>query len=158
MYCNSPILTRTRDYCHGKIETAVQDLYDFACSLEYDMPLSEALRLSTLQEKLEQAAMDTEKQEKLIVQNAHLVLEARERNVAIQRKQAVTEAVLLNRLPAQKLHDYDRFPSSFRLGIPEESFDMASASIIDVGSMGLFPKALLNILTAYKMEVRRKAP
>lgn len=35
---------------------------------------------------------------------------------------------------------------------------MASASIIDVGSMGLFPKALLNILTAYKMEVRRKAP
>jgi len=64
MYCNSPILTRTRDYCHGKIETAVQDLYDFACSLEYDMPLSEALRLSTLQEKLEQAAMDTEKQEK----------------------------------------------------------------------------------------------
>lgn len=85
MYCNSPILTRTRDYCHGKIETAVQDLYDFACSLEYDMPLSEALRLSTLQEKLEQAAMDTEKQEKLIVQNAHLVLEARERNVAIHR-------------------------------------------------------------------------
>jgi hypothetical protein len=90
------------------------------------------------------------------------MLASRETNIAILHQQALTKAVLLNRLPDNKLQDYHRFPLVSRLGIlhciPEESFDMANATIIDVGFMALFPKALLQTLASYAQEVKRITP
>ncbi len=109
---------------------------------------------------MENVASATETQERM--QNSSIVLSARESNIAILREQALTEAILLNRLPASKIQDYRRFPLASKLGIihhiPEESFSMATATIIDVGFMGLFPKALLQVLRSYAQNVRRTRP
>jgi hypothetical protein len=100
-----------------------------------------------------------EKQERMVVRNSHTKMETRETNVAILWKQALTEAVMLNRLPATKLMDYQNFPLASRLGIlhciPEESFDMATVTIIDIGFMGLFPKSFMQILTTYTQELKQ---
>jgi hypothetical protein len=146
MYCTSPILIKAREYCHGKIEGALYDLYNYASIHEYELTLGAAPCKTTLQEKLENAATSVEKQERMVVRNSHTKMETREKNVAILWKQALMEAVMLNRLPATKLMDYQNFPLASRLGIlhciPEESFDMATVTIIDVGFMGFSPKAL----------------
>ena len=111
---------------------------------------------------MEDTTAAVERQERIVVQNSQIMLASRETNIAILHQQALTEAVLLNRLPDNKLQDYHRFPLASRLGIlhciPEESFDMANATIIDVGFMGLFPKALLQTLASYAQEVKRKTP
>ena len=111
---------------------------------------------------MENVASATETQERIIVQNSNIVRSARESNIAILCKQALTEAILLNRLPASKIQDYRRFPLASKLGIihhiPEESFSMATATIIDVRFMGLFPKALLRVLRTYSQNVRRTSP
>jgi len=56
-------------------------------------------------------------------------------------------AVLLNQLPPEKLQDYDKFPLSHRIGfihsIAEQNFDIGSATILDVGFLGLFPRKIL---------------
>jgi len=66
-------------------------------------------------------------------------------------------AVLLNRICSSKICDYDSSPLAHRLGfihsLPESDFDVASATITDVGFLGLFPKSLLQILYQYAREV-----
>jgi hypothetical protein len=39
--------------------------------------------------------------------------------------------------------------------IPEEDFDVSSATITDVGSTGLFPKSILQKLYQYAQEIER---
>jgi hypothetical protein len=162
MYCTSPILIKAREYCHKKIEGALYDLYNFASIHEYELTLEAAPRKTTLQEKLENVAISVEKQERLVVRNSHTKMETRETNVAILRKQALMEAVMLNKLPATKLIDYRNFPLASRLGIlhciPEESFDMATATITDAGFMGLFPKSFMQILATYTQEPKQSIP
>jgi hypothetical protein len=161
-YCTSLILTKTRDHCHKRIEAALHALYNFASTQEFGIPIATATHKTILQENMEHVASATETQERIIVQNSNIVLSARESNIAILREQALTEAILLNRLPASKIQDYRRFTLAIKLGIihhiPEESFSMAMATIIDVGFMGLFPKALLHVLRTYSQNVRRTKP
>jgi hypothetical protein len=69
--------------------------------------------------------------------------------------------ILLQRLPSEKLIDYDMFPLSYEIGfihiIPESELDMAQATITltDVGFLGLFPKRILQELRAYAREMER---
>jgi hypothetical protein len=162
IYCTSPILTKTREYCHTRIEAALHALYNSASIHEFATPLATPTRKTILQENMEDAAAAVERQERTIVQHSNIVLASRESNIAILRQHALTEAILLNRLPASKMQDYLRFPLASRLGvihcIPEESFNMAMATIIDVGFMGLFPKALLQVLNTYMQNVKRTKP
>jgi len=101
LYCRAPTLVHARYHCYEKIENALHNLYAFTSVHEYNVPSLDTTRLTKLQEKLERAALDIEKQERCTVQHSHLLREARSTNIAILRKQAITEAVLLRRLPAE---------------------------------------------------------
>jgi hypothetical protein len=158
LYCKSPILINARAHCHKKIEMALYNLYDTASMVEYNMSSSAANRRTKLQQKLEQRAMEIEKQERRIVQHAHLCWEARASNIAIIGKQALTEAVLMQQVPAEKIHDYERFPLAYGIGmihsIPKDHFQLATATIIDVGYLGLLPKGLIQVRQGYTQELK----
>jgi hypothetical protein len=54
-------LEKARKHCQDKLETAIYELYDFAAIQEYNVPFSETTRKTMLQEKLELAAVETER-------------------------------------------------------------------------------------------------
>jgi hypothetical protein len=141
-------LVDTRTHCHQQIEEAIYALYNYASFHEYKVSFSDCHRKTTLQENLENIAVEVEKTQRYVVKNSKLILEARTNNKAILRENSITIAVLLNRSPAEKLQDYNNYPLPYKLGfihsIPEEDFDMATATITDVGFMGLFPKQLIS--------------
>lgn len=133
LYCKAAILQNARVHCRGKIEIALQDLYAFVTRLEFGNLSVQPPRRSTLQEKLECAAKEIEKQERLVLHQTRLLTEAR--------------------LPAENLQNYNSFPLAHRLGlihsIPEYNFSMAKATIIDAIFLGLFPKGLIQVLQTY---------
>ena len=67
--------------------------------------------------------------------------------------------IQLNRLPPTKLTEYDTFPLASRMGfihaIPEKDFDIAQATVTDVGFLGLFPKKILQELRAYARDIEK---
>jgi hypothetical protein len=178
-YCTGPILVDVRNHCNQKIEDALFDIYDYASIHGYNLPFNECNRISTLQENLENCAVELKKTERLTVQKSKLLLEARETYIAILSKNtlnlvalleripntlnlvALLERIpntlnlvaLLERIPAEKINDYNKYPLSHRIGfihsLMEKDFDMAFATIIDVGFLGLFPKPILYILNQY---------
>jgi len=79
-------------------------------------------------------------------------------NVVILGRNAIQIAVALHHLPAIKLREYQKYPLAHKVGfihsLPEDKFDMANATITDVSFMGLFPKALLQILLQYANEIK----
>jgi hypothetical protein len=114
-------------------------------------------RTSRLQEELEKAALVLERHERPIVQNSQVRMDSRNNNVAILARHSLKIAIILDRIPATRIRDYDSFPLAHRLGfihsLPESDFDVDSATITDVGFLGLFPKSLLQILCQYAREV-----
>jgi hypothetical protein len=152
-------LEKARKHCQDKLETAIYELYDFAAIQEYNVPFSEATRKTTLQEKLELAVVETERLPRYIVHQAQLVLDSRDTNIARLRNGDVQRAVMLNRLPPRKLTEIQQYPLAHRLGlihsIPEKDFSMASATITDVGFLGLFPKALVKVLSRYTRAIKQ---
>ncbi len=152
-YCTGPILVDVRNHCNQKIEDALFDIYDYASIHGYNLPFNECNRISTLQENLENCAVELKKTERLTVQKSKLLLEARETYIAILSKNTLNRVALLERIPAEKINDYNKYPLSHRIGfihsLMEKDFDMASATIIDVGFLGLFPKPILYILNQY---------
>jgi len=141
------------------LETAIYELYDFAAIQEYNVPFSEATRKTMLQEKLELAAVVTEHLPRYIVHQAQLVLDSRDTNIAILRNGDVQHEVLLNCLLPRKLTEIQQYPLVHRLGlihsIPEKDFSMASATITDVGFLGLFSKALVKVLSGYTRAIKQ---
>ena len=158
LYCPSPILCKARAHCHQKLEDALYDLYDYASMREYGVSIEDAQQKSVLQERMENAAKSTELAERYIVRNKKLYLESRPQNVAILSEEAVGRAILLNRLPNERILDYQNYPLTCRLGfiqfLPEEDFKIDSATIIDVGFTGIFPKAIIHELHTYAREVK----
>jgi hypothetical protein len=156
LYCTSPTLINVRAHCHNKIESAIHDLYDFASRREYNLPFQECSRITSLQENLEKTALDLEKQERYIVRDSYIVLEARSTNKAVLQRSALNIAVLLKKVPAEKIQEYHTDPLTFQLGfihsLSEDEFNIAT--ITDVGFLGLIPKALLHILYQYPKEIK----
>jgi hypothetical protein len=152
-YCTGPILVDVRNHCNQKIEDALFDIYDYASIHGYNLPFNECNRISTLQENLENCAVELKKTERLTVQKSKLLLEARETYIVILSKNTLNLVALLERIPAEKINDYNKYPLSHRIGfihsLMEKDFDMAFATIIDVGFLGLFPKPILYILNQY---------
>lgn len=150
MFCSSEILVQARNHCRQKIETALQNLYNFASKREYDCSLQESNRHSTLQENLILAAKEAELLTRPVIRDGKLINEKRDNHVAILSRHQVLLLVLQHRLPPSTLTDYDSFPLMAQLGfihaISEENFDIATATIIDVGFLGLFPKTILQAL------------
>jgi hypothetical protein len=103
--------------------------------------------------------LELEKQERTIVKNFQLHVEARRNNTAILSKNALNLLVLLNKVPAEKFQEHSLYPLTFQLGfihsILEEEVNIASATITDVGFQGLFPKGLLQVLYKYAREIER---
>jgi hypothetical protein len=62
-------LTNVRAHCHQKIERAIYELYNYASFKECNLPFIDNPRTTTLQENMENAALETEKQERVIIQN-----------------------------------------------------------------------------------------
>jgi hypothetical protein len=58
--------------------------------------------MTTLQENLQSAALEQEKQERTILINSQLSIDARKDNKAILSRNALRPLVLLNKLPADK--------------------------------------------------------
>jgi hypothetical protein len=56
-----------------------------------------------------------------------------------------------------KLDEYSKCPLSAQLGfihaIPEEEFDIATATIINAGFLGFFPKKIFQMLRKYDREM-----
>jgi len=71
----------------------------------------------------------------------------------------MNHAVILGRLPGRKLREYEEYPLAHRIGfmhvISEDELDIGSATITDVGFLGLFPKKILECLKQYAEEVGR---
>jgi hypothetical protein len=95
----------------------------------------------------------------VIVRNSHLITEARTTNIAILSRNSISLAVLLNLLPPDKLQEYDKYPLAFRLGfihfIAEKDFNIATATITDVGYLGLFPKPILQTLYQCARDIKK---
>jgi len=144
IYCPSKFLVKTRDHCNQKLEIALQKLYNFAYLREFNMQLSDNTQSTMLQENMIMAAKDAELQERPDIRFSKVVYEKRTTNQAIKSCFDVQLAVLLNKLPATKLDEFIRFPLSSQLGfmhaIPEQDFNTATATVTDVGFIGLFPK------------------
>jgi hypothetical protein len=152
-------LDKARAHCNQKIEDALFDIYNYASKREYNQPFKECDRLTSLQEELEKNAVILEKTERTTVCKSKLSIEARARNKALLSRKELNLAVLLNRIPAKKLREYNKYPSAFRIGfihsILEKEFDIASATITDIGFLGLFLKSLLQILYRYANKIEK---
>jgi hypothetical protein len=158
MFCSSEILVQARNQCRQKIETALKNLHNFASKREYDCSLQESNRHSTLQENLILAAKEAELLTRLVIRDGKLINDKRDNHIAILSWYQVLLLVLQHRLPPSTLTDYDSFPLMAQLGfihaISEENFGIATATIIDVGFLGLFPKTILQVLRWYNAPVK----
>lgn len=158
LYCRNASLIKARNFCNEKIEQAVHALYDFASTRECNLSFENNSRTSTLQATLEQIAVDIEKQEHPVFRNNQIVMEARTVNKAILRRSDIQYSIANQKLPEDKLLEFDQFPLSSRLGflhaLPEQEFDIGSAPITDVAYSGFFPKAILKELHHYARIIR----
>jgi len=100
-------------HCYQKIEGAILNLYNYASVREFGTPFLEHSRITTLQENLETAAEETEKAERAVIRHSNLVTEARLCNTAILSRNSLNLAVLPNRIPQEKLQEFDRYPLAF---------------------------------------------
>jgi len=83
-------------HCQEKMEDALRNLYQYASSVEYNVPFDETSLLSSLQQRLENAAMDIERQERCIVNQTRLTREARTSNMAIRTRRDISDAAQKN--------------------------------------------------------------
>ncbi|MFN9979257.1 MAG: hypothetical protein ACK53Y_05055, partial [bacterium] len=83
MYCNLPVLQHAQAFTYQKIETAIRKLYDFASIREFNTPMDEATRTSSLQESLEDTVKKLELEERPILRQSKLLLESRATNRCI---------------------------------------------------------------------------
>jgi len=108
---------------------------------------------------LEKNTVILEKAERTTVCKSKLLIEARARNKALLSRNELNLAVLLNMVPAKKLREYDKYPSAFQIGfvhsILKKEFDIASATITDIGFLGISPKALLQVLYRYANKIEK---
>jgi len=108
---------------------------------------------------MEQLALELELLDRPTIQNSQLTLRSRNTNICILSRHLLNTAILLNKFPAEKLQDYDKYPYAHRLGfihlIMESAFDSSTATILDVGFLGFFPKSILQCLHQYAHEVAK---
>jgi len=100
------------------------------------------------------AARAAELEPRPVIRNAQIEVERRSHNKAIQSRREIQTAVLLYNLPSNKLEQYDTFPLMSQLrflhAIPEDQLDISTATITDVGFLGLFPKRILQVIHQYE--------
>jgi hypothetical protein len=158
LYCQKSHLRKTREHCNRKLEEALHNVYNFAASQQYNCSLAATNHTTTLQEIMEVVARETELQERPVVRFNQIVNESRSSNKALLSSNEVNCAVLLRTLPPARAKDHTNYPYASRLGlihfIPEEDLDMATATITDVGCLGLFPKPILRELKRYARELK----
>jgi len=104
------------------------------------------------------AARAAELEPRPVIRNAQIEVERRSHNKAIQSRREIQTAVLLYNLPSNKLEQYDTFPLMSQLGflhaIPEDQLDISTATITDVGFLGLFPKRKLQVIHQYEKGIQ----
>jgi hypothetical protein len=126
---------------------------------EFNCHLEDEVQSTTLQENMVAAIKETELMERPIVKSKHLIYEKRTNNVAIKTPHEVQMLVLLKRLPGTKMNEFHNFPLSAQLGfihaIPEEAFSIDTATIVDVGPLGYFPKKVFQAMQQYERELKR---
>jgi hypothetical protein len=116
LFCTAPVLVDTREHCYEKNEQAIYELYNFAAIHEYNTPFESAPQTTKVQECLESTALQTERQARPVIRQSSVVIESREANKAILSRNAVHLAAALNRLPATKVCEYEKYPLAHRLG------------------------------------------
>jgi hypothetical protein len=150
IYCNSKHLQNVRAHCNQKIEEALHNLYDFAAKREFNCSMDKARCNTTLQENLFIVARESELQERPILKADHITHDKRTNTIAIRSRRDVQLMVLLKKLNPSKLDEFDKYPLMVQLGfihaIPEEEFNMATVTIIDITFLGFFPKKILQAL------------
>jgi hypothetical protein len=134
-------------------------IYDFAAQREFNLTLAETTRNTTLQENLISAAKDAELQDRPIVKSAHMIMEKKLHNMAIRSRHEIQWLINIQKVYHSKLEDYDKYPYTTQLGfiqaIPEEDFDIATSTIIELTFFGLFPKHIFQVLCRYELELKR---
>ena len=126
---------------------------------ELNSHLGDEIRNTTLRENMVAAAKETELMERPIIKSKHMIYERRTNNIAIKTLHEVQILTLLKRLPDTKLNGFHHFPLSSQLefiyAIPEEIFNIDTATIIDVGSLGYYPKRVFQAMQHYERELKR---
>jgi len=104
------------------------------------------------------AAKAAELEPRPVIRNAQIKVERHSHNKAIQSRKEIQTAVSLYNLPSNKLEQYDTFPLMSQLGflhaIPEDQLDISTATITDVGFLGLFPKRKLQVIHQYEKGIQ----
>ncbi len=153
LYCLSSILQGVRNHCNQKIEEVLYKIYNVAAQFEYGCSIQNATRNTKLQDKMIEAAKLAELQERPVVRDSQLIYERRQEHIAIKSRHEVHLLTILYKLPKEKLLEYDDYPFMAQLGlihaIPEDTFDVATATVIDVCFLGLFPKTIFEALRKY---------
>ena len=159
IYCPSKHLMKVRSHCNGKIEEALFEIYNAASMRQYHRPFDATGRSTLLQEKLLLAAKEAELQERLILKDSQVVAQMRTGNIAIRSRADILMDIFLRKLPDTKLTEYDTFPLSSQIGfihaLPEQELVMSTATVTDVGFLGLFPKKVFQVLKAYAAELEQ---
>jgi hypothetical protein len=100
-----------------------------------------------------EAAKLAEIQERPVVQGSQLLSEQRQEHIAIKSKREVQLSTILFKLPEKKLQEYEDFPFTAQLGfihaIPEDTFDIATATVVDVCFLGIMPKTIFEAMRKY---------
>jgi len=108
------------------------------------------------------AAKAAELEPRPVIRNTQIEVERRSHNKAIQSRREIQTAVLLYNLPSNKLEQYDTFPLMSQLGflhaIPEDQLDISTATITDVGFLGLFPKRILRAVKKIQQQRLQNPP
>jgi hypothetical protein len=129
------------------------NLYNFATQFEYGCSIIESTRNTNLQDKMVEAAKLAEIQERPVVQGSQLLSEQRQEHIAIKSKREVQLSTILFKLPEKKLQEYEDFPFTAQLGfihaIPEDTFDIATATVVDVCFLGIMPKTIFEAMRKY---------
>jgi hypothetical protein len=94
-----------------------------------------------------------------IIWSSQIIHERRDLNQAIKAHHDVQLLVLLCKLPPTKLDEYEQFPLlaqfEFIHAIPEDAFNIASATVVDIFFLGLFPKKIFQPTQQYGNKVKR---
>ena len=111
-----------------------------------------------MQEQLLSAAKDAELMDRPIVRSSRLLYEKRSNNIAIRSRHEIQTLILLQKMHPSKIDDYDMYPYASQLGlipaIAEHDFDIATATVIDLCFLGLFPKGMYQVLRRYELEIK----
>lgn len=138
MYCENEILTEMRNWANLQIEKTLEEI----CQKE------------DLHNRLNQAARESELQERPIVWNNKIIHTRRERNISVLTDKDINRKLEENADTSERLkQSFKNYPLCHKCGfissLEEDQFNINDATISDIAYMGLIP---MTVIKAFEKE------